>query len=42
VKTWFELGKSVVTGEEPEFDETVHQKVDFPDTMHSEGHADER
>jgi general stress protein 26 len=30
VKSLFQIGKSVFTGETPEFDSDVHQKIDFP------------
>jgi general stress protein 26 len=33
VKAFLELGKSVVTQEQPKFDDEVHQKLDFPDKM---------
>lgn len=33
LKTIFEMGKSLVTGEVPEFDDSVHEKLPFPDHM---------
>lgn len=33
LKTIFEMGKSLVTGDEPEFDDSVHQKLPFADQL---------
>lgn len=33
VQALFELGKSVVTGDTPQFDFSAHQKLDFPDQI---------
>ncbi len=36
IKSIFEIGKSLVTGEQPEFDDGVHQKLNFPDHMEAQ------
>lgn len=33
IRTLFELGKSAVTGDVPQFDDSVHQKVEFDDSI---------